>query len=122
MFCGFHCMGGRGGHVKDTFCGLWSCLQHLCARNTNTVPNIQHVLLSRYYSGCHILFCIHNIYTDKCLALSAIVHIFWCAFYKQQENFETGGKRKRGGRGFLGHDVLMCSRDVRELGGGNDVP
>ena len=57
MFCGCHCMGGRGGHVKDTFCGLWSCLQHLYTRNTNTVPNIQHVhtctKLSRYYSGCH---------------------------------------------------------------------
>ena len=29
FFCGFQWVGGRGGHVKDTSCGLWSCLQHL---------------------------------------------------------------------------------------------
>ena len=27
FFCSFQ--SGGGGHVKDTFCGLWSCLQHL---------------------------------------------------------------------------------------------
>ena len=128
-FLWFSVVGSRGGHVKDTSCGLWSCLQHLYTRNTYTVPNIQHVhtctKLSRYYSGCHntVISCfVSIIYVQTNISHCLQSFIYSGVHFINKRKLWDRGKRKRGGRGFLGHDVLMWGRDVRVRGGGNDVP
>ena len=108
MFCGFHWMGGRGGHVKDTFCGLWSCLQHLYTRNTNTVPNIQHVL-ARNYRGIivSVIFCfVSIIYVQTNVSHCLQLFIYSGVHFINNKKTLRPEARERGEEGdFLG---MMC--------------